>query len=94
MQAPEIVKLPPAFKPAWWLRNCHLQTIVAKYLAPRRALVTEAEMLALPDGDRPAFEALLQQALAASAQRRDLSNQVMQQHAQWQTLCAELQQFA
>ena len=51
MQAPEIVKLPPAFKPAWWLRNCHLQTIVAKYLAPRRTLVTETEMLALPDGD-------------------------------------------
>ena len=51
MQAPEMVKLPSAFKPAWWLRNCHLQTIAAKYLAPRRALVTDAEMLALPDGD-------------------------------------------
>ncbi len=52
MQAPETIKLPPAFKPAWWLRNCHLQTIAAKYLAPRRALVTEKEMLALPDGDQ------------------------------------------
>ena len=45
--------------------------------------VAKAETLALPDGDRPAFEALLRQALAASAQRRDLSNQVMQQRAQW-----------
>ena len=45
--------------------------------------VAKAETLALPDGDRPAFEALLQQALAASAQRSDLSNQVMQQRAQW-----------
>ncbi len=45
--------------------------------------VAKAETLALPDGDRPAFEALLQQALAASAQRHDLSNQVMQQRAQW-----------
>ena len=51
MQAPEIVKLPPPFKPAWWLRNCHLQTIAAKYLAPHRDLHTDIEMLALPDGD-------------------------------------------
>jgi predicted alpha/beta-fold hydrolase len=51
LQAPETVKLPQAFKAAWWLRNCHLQTIAAKYLAPRRALATQAEMLALPDGD-------------------------------------------
>lgn len=51
MQAPDFVKLPPPFKPAWWLRNCHLQTIAAKYLAQRRTLHTETEMLALPDGD-------------------------------------------
>lgn len=51
MQAFDHVKLPPAFKAAWWLRNCHLQTIVAKYLAPRVTLHTKAEMLALPDGD-------------------------------------------
>lgn len=51
MQAPEIIKLPKTFRAAWWLRNCHLQTIAAKYLAPRRTLATESEMLALPDGD-------------------------------------------
>lgn len=45
--------------------------------------VAKAETIALPAGDRPAFEALLRQALAASARRSDLSNQVMQQRAQW-----------
>lgn len=40
-----------AFKPAWWLRNCHLQTIFAKYLAPKRTLALSAELFALPDGD-------------------------------------------
>lgn len=39
------------FKPAWWLKNAHLQTILAKYLAPKRALHTIDEMLELPDGD-------------------------------------------
>jgi predicted alpha/beta-fold hydrolase len=51
LQAPEMIKLPPLFQAAWWLRNPHLQTIAAKYLAPRRVLHTETEMLALPDGD-------------------------------------------
>ena len=45
--------------------------------------VAKAETIALPAGDRTAFEALLRQALAASARRSDLSNQVMQQRAQW-----------
>lgn len=45
--------------------------------------VAKAETIALPAGDRTAFEALLRQGLAASARRRDLSNQVMQQRAQW-----------
>lgn len=40
-----------AFKPAWWLKNAHLQTIFAKYLAPKRLLHTVDEMLQLPDGD-------------------------------------------
>lgn len=45
--------------------------------------VAKAEALALPAGDRPAFEVLLRQALKASAQRRDMSNQVMHNRAEW-----------
>ncbi|MFN7723805.1 MAG: TRAP transporter TatT component family protein [Rubrivivax sp.] len=45
--------------------------------------VAQAEALALPAGDRPAFEQLLRQALAAAEQRRDLANQVMRERAQW-----------
>lgn len=40
-----------AFKPAWWLKNCHLQTIFAKYLAPKLPLSLKAELFDLPDGD-------------------------------------------
>jgi predicted anti-sigma-YlaC factor YlaD len=47
------------------------------------ALVAKAEGIALPAGDRPAFEALLRQALAASESRRDLPNAVMRERAQW-----------
>lgn len=47
------------------------------------ACVAKAEAIALPAADRPAFEALLRQALQASADRRDLSNEVMHQRAQW-----------
>ncbi|MEI7785467.1 MAG: TRAP transporter TatT component family protein, partial [Betaproteobacteria bacterium] len=45
--------------------------------------VAKAEAIALAAGDRPAFEALLQQALAASQKRPDLGNQLMRQRAQW-----------
>lgn len=45
--------------------------------------VAKAESIALPAGDRLAFEALLRAALAASATRRDMSNQVMQARAEW-----------
>jgi predicted anti-sigma-YlaC factor YlaD len=45
--------------------------------------VAKAEAIALPAGDRPAFEALLKQALAASEKRTDLSNQIMRERAQW-----------
>ncbi|MDO9158136.1 MAG: TRAP transporter TatT component family protein [Burkholderiaceae bacterium] len=45
--------------------------------------VAKAESIALPAGDRPTFEALLRAALAASAARRDMSNQVMQARAEW-----------
>lgn len=45
--------------------------------------VDKAEAVAQAAGDRPAFEALLRQALAVSASRPDLGNQVMRQRAQW-----------
>jgi TRAP transporter T-component len=45
--------------------------------------VARAEGIALPAGDRAAFEALLREALAAAANRRDLQNAVMAERAQW-----------
>jgi uncharacterized protein len=39
------------FKPAWWLKHAHLQTIFAKYLSPRKRQKTVSEVLPLPDGD-------------------------------------------
>lgn len=47
------------------------------------AFVGKAEAIALPAQDRPAFEALLRQAVAASQVRRDLSNEVMRERALW-----------
>jgi hypothetical protein len=47
------------------------------------AFVAKAESIALPAGDRSAFVALLQQALAASQTQHDLSNQLAQERAQW-----------
>ena len=47
------------------------------------AFVAKAESIALPAGDRPAFEALLHQALTASSARHDLQNEVMRERAQW-----------
>jgi hypothetical protein len=46
-------------------------------------LVGRAEALALPAGDRPAFEALLQEALKAAQRQGDLANLVMRERAQW-----------
>ncbi len=46
-------------------------------------LVTRAESLALPAGDREAFERLLRQAIAAAVPRRDLASQVLRERAQW-----------
>lgn len=46
-------------------------------------LVAKAEAIAQAAGDRPAFEALLKQALAVSAKRNDLLSQIMRQRAQW-----------
>ena len=47
------------------------------------AFVAKAEGMALPSGDRAAFESLLRQALLAAAARSDLSNEVMRARAQW-----------
>jgi hypothetical protein len=47
------------------------------------ALVSRAESIALPAGDRPGFEALLREALTIARQHRDLQNEVMRERAQW-----------
>ncbi len=39
------------FKPAWWLRNPHLQTVYARYLGRRRSIKTRKEIFDLADGD-------------------------------------------
>lgn len=46
-------------------------------------LVARAESVALPAGDRVAFEQLLRQAITAAATRRDLASQVLRERAQW-----------
>jgi hypothetical protein len=45
--------------------------------------VAQAEALALPAGDRAAFEALLRSALKVAATHRALANEVMRERAQW-----------
>lgn len=40
-----------SFIPLWYLRNAHLQTIMAKYLAPVYPYNTHAEQFILADGD-------------------------------------------
>ena len=45
--------------------------------------VAQAESLAQPAGDRPGFEALLRQALAAAAAHPGLANAAMAERAQW-----------
>ena len=39
------------YKPAWWLRNAHAQTILAKYIQRSASPVKHTEILELPDGD-------------------------------------------
>jgi predicted anti-sigma-YlaC factor YlaD len=46
-------------------------------------LIARAESVALPAGDREAFERLLRQAVAVAAPRRDLASQVMHERASW-----------
>ena len=40
-----------SFKPAWWLKNAHCQTIAAKFFRRHYAIKTTTETLELPDGD-------------------------------------------
>ena len=40
-----------AFRPAWWLRNPHLQTLWPTFFRPRPELDLTPERLELPDGD-------------------------------------------
>jgi len=47
------------------------------------AFVAKAEAIALPDGDRPAFDALLRQALMAAESGAGLQNSVMRERALW-----------
>ena len=39
------------FKPAWWLSNCHLQTMAAKWLRRDLTITTIDETLTTPDND-------------------------------------------
>ena len=59
------------------------QAIAASAGKSAGPFVAKAEGIALPAGDRVAFEALLHQALAACDSRRDLQNEVMRERAQW-----------
>jgi uncharacterized protein len=40
-----------AFKPAWWCRGAHMQTLWPKFFSPRSPLALRRERLELPDGD-------------------------------------------
>jgi predicted anti-sigma-YlaC factor YlaD len=46
-------------------------------------LVTKAEAISLPSGNRTEFETLLRQALAVSVAHPDMQNAVMRERAQW-----------
>ncbi|MDP7591407.1 MAG: hydrolase [Litorilituus sp.] len=39
------------FKPAWWLTNAHFQTLAAKFFRRNQKIITNSEVLELPDGD-------------------------------------------
>ncbi len=43
--------VPSAFKPAWWARNRHIQTIWPRFLQRRKSVQTRNQRLELPDGD-------------------------------------------
>lgn len=39
------------FKPAWWLKNPHLQTVYARFAGRKRFVSCQQEIVELPDGD-------------------------------------------
>lgn len=41
----------PTFRPPWWLRSAHAQTIAGKLLRPDPGLILRRERVQLPDGD-------------------------------------------
>lgn len=43
--------VPSRFRPAWWLRNRHAQTLAGKYLRSGRSLPLERRRVDTPDGD-------------------------------------------
>lgn len=55
------------FNAPWWLRNAHLQTILAKYFSPKTATTSTAEIFTLPDGDH--LQLNWSEPLAATEQR-------------------------
>jgi len=59
------------------------QAIAASAGKSAGPFVAKAEGIALPAGERPAFEALLRQAIVASDARHDLQNAVMRERALW-----------
>ena len=59
------------------------QAIAASAGRSAGPFVAKAENIALPTGDRAAFDTLLHQALVASDSQRDLQNEVMRERALW-----------
>jgi len=39
------------FRPAWWLRNAHLQTVFPTFFRPLPRIALRRERIELPDGD-------------------------------------------
>ncbi|HYH81114.1 MAG TPA: alpha/beta hydrolase [Longimicrobium sp.] len=42
---------PRPFRPAWWLRGAHAQTVAGRYLRPRTGVIYRRERVDTPDGD-------------------------------------------
>jgi predicted anti-sigma-YlaC factor YlaD len=59
------------------------QSIAIDGLQNAAPLVAKAEGVALPNGNRTEFEALLTQALSVSSTKKDLQNTVMRERARW-----------
>jgi predicted alpha/beta-fold hydrolase len=46
-----VTQVIPSFRPAWWLRGRHPQTVGGRLLRPRRAVGLRRERIDIPDGD-------------------------------------------